>query len=308
MSIKNYKYKRGFTLLELMIGIVMSTIIAIGVASVYLSMRNSQNSQNSISEIRDNNFIAMDSLEYAIKHASFINYTENADTPIPIIAPFVGNGTPVGRNTDISSDATRVGSSDTLVMRTNGSNENDLMNCAGGIIPANTINSRNIIEQRFTVSNNQLNCSLRIITHDSNGAIIADSGFGADIPVATGIANMQIFYALRTTGNNCLDNSSNNPWVTATALNNGSSVAPWANVCAVNLSILTTSQTKQLDAIAGAGQAFNLNPQAQPNLDVQAMGITLANSNVPNVQNNFIPSTRVINRVITLRNVIKDEV
>ena len=121
--------KNGFTLIELLISIVISSIIAIGVGSVYYSIRSTQNAQTSVSELRDNSFIALDRIESAIKHANFIEYGDQRYNPnesyMPVSSPIVNkigtDGTSHTTNTTINN------TSDTFTVEVSSPDKNNEM-------------------------------------------------------------------------------------------------------------------------------------------------------------------------------------
>ncbi len=81
MSRKNYslnfvtmptKYKSGFSLIELMVALVLSSLIVGGVVSVYLANRATSDTTNKIIDIQQTNQISFQLLSRDIQHAGFV--------------------------------------------------------------------------------------------------------------------------------------------------------------------------------------------------------------------------------------------
>jgi len=272
---KRHKIKHGFTIVELLIGILISGIIALGVAMVYFAVRNTQNAQNSISQIRDSAFIALDRIDYAIKHANFVDYNETGNSPTLPAAPFIAATTIDGTNTTINDQFSIQLTSPQFSPV--GAITSEMVDCAGASVPANTV-----ITQTFRVNNS--NSNLECIVSPSTSAV----------SIASGVKNMQIFYSTADT-NGCGTANASNPWKTATQIAAENS---WSRICAINISLLNISQTKQMvkanDAVIS--KQFVLAPNtASANNDAQTKVKLTATSNL-------IENARVFNKVIHLRN------
>ncbi len=280
-----YHKKHGFTLLELLISIVISSIIALGIGGVYLNVRNTQNSQMSVNEIRDSVFLAFERLEYVLKHANYKEY--KIFKPTENIALSSSSVNIDGAFSSSSKDAVNKGESDEFTVQMTGTNiSNEMIDCTGQAIPNNSADK--MVTQRFYVKNNSLLCTVNI-----NGAM------QNPISLTDGIENMQIFYSVNSNdgcGVNTPSAINNNIWLTATEIQAGNR---WGDVCAINLSLLFSSNTKQVlnkkESELLNNNIFDLRPNADAN-DDNAKNVKLSN------MSNLIKNTRVIHKIIRLRN------
>jgi prepilin-type N-terminal cleavage/methylation domain-containing protein len=278
---------KGFTLIELMIGIAISAIIIIGIAGVYFSVRATQNAQNSVSEIRDSSFIALDRIEYAIKHANYINYSEqryniNDNKTVPLSSAFLSSGT---------TNATATNTSDSFTVQMNIPDAaSEMVDCAGAAFPTNTVNVKYTTEQKFTISNSSLMCSVKTNSVNVETNSVTAGTYSTPVEIAKGISNMQVFYAVNSS-DGCGVSASSNAW------KNASEVTTWQDICAVDVVFLATSQTGQListnDAIAT--KVFDLTLNSNIN-DAIAKAITVS------LNGSLLKNTRVVSKVIRLRN------
>ncbi len=287
--------QNGFTLLELLISLVISSILAIGVGSVYYGIRSTQNSQNSVSEIRDSVFIALDRIESSIKHASFIEYGDQRFNPnesymaisLPI-TPSIGL-----ENTTLNT--TTSNGSDTFTVEVSSADiANDMIDCTGASMPVNSGTLKKSVYQKFTAANDSLTCSTNIKTKDMSLGTESYSGFLTPVKVASGVKNMQIFYAVKNSTNGCGVDSigSSNSWKTA------SEITDWSKICAVNISLLVSSQTGQSVNVAQettTTQHFNLAPNNSVNDNI-AKDVTVS------VSSSLLKNTRIIKKTVFLRN------
>ncbi len=279
---KNQKIiKSGFTLVELLIGVAISSIIALGVGMVYFAMNNSRNAQNSIGEIRFSAFNALDRIEYIIKHANFADFNESGNNPTLPIAPFIADNTKDASSNDANSDngndkfSIQLGTPQFGIV---GPNTSEMVDCGGQAVKANSL-----LTQTFQVRNENLEC---IVNNDS------------PVIITNGIRNMQIFYATLVSGSNtCGESGSNNMWKTAAQVNSSNL---WTKICAINISLLSVSQTKhtvnnkEMNSINSKEFILAPNTKSLKN-DVYAK-TTIKGTN------NLIQNARIFNRVIHLRN------
>jgi prepilin-type N-terminal cleavage/methylation domain-containing protein len=283
-KIRNITVNKGFTIIELLISIVISSIIALGIGGVYLNIRNTQNAQMSVNEIRDSIFIAFERLEYVLKHAHYKEYTVfNPNESITIAANSTAISAPFSSATTINASVTNA-SDEFAVQMTGTSSSNQMIDCTGQAIPNNSANQ--IVEQRFFIKNNRLLCSVTINGKASN-----------EIALTDGIENMQIFYALDTpSGNGCGTAATSNAWITAAEVNTANA---WGDICAINLGVLFSSTSKQVlnakELAANKALTFDLRPNTSVNDNV-AKKITIPNTS------NIIKNTRIMHKIIRLRN------
>jgi prepilin-type N-terminal cleavage/methylation domain-containing protein len=282
-------YCKGFSIIEILIGVVISSIIAMGVGSTYLSVRSIQNAHAGISEIRDTSFIVFDRIEYALKHANFINYQQQYQ--ITALNPIDSIESPV---VDISSDASATGASDRLTIQMNISDyANESTNCIGGASPQNTDTTKYSLQQEFFILNNNLYCKIKVDSFDIASTTKTSGVFSADNLIVQGVANMQVFYVLDN-DNGCgvdITSASNNIWKTASQLGTND----WRNICAINIGLVTLSQTKQNVNDKDETKTFDLRPNTEI-YDNYAKNIKFTPTD------NLVNQLRFSSKIIRLRN------
>ena len=169
---------RGFTLIELMIAILIAVFLIGGLVTLVSGMKRASVSQGGLSELQDNQRIAMTLINDVIQSAGYFpDPTVNtAATSLPIVGTFTFAGQSIvgqGAWTDPAP-----GNSITVRYLTSGTD--NVINCTGNTsaVPATFINTFSI-----DLATGDLICVL-------NGA--------APVHLATGITNMQIYYGVQT--------------------------------------------------------------------------------------------------------------
>ncbi|MGI8739795.1 MAG: PilW family protein [Gammaproteobacteria bacterium] len=222
--------QHGFTLVEMMIGMVLGLLLLAGVINIFLNGRQSYQMQEGFSRLQENGRFAMDVLAVNLRHAGFkpnalgvddFAFPASATAIAPTVATFatasqVVAGTDSNANTaDLIRDGT-----DTLSFRFQGTGAgvpSPLTDClaatpAAGAVGINTLYVR--------TPENQLHCR---------------DGAGQDQPMLDGVEGMQVLYGVDTDGDP--DRTANRYGTAATLTTNGD----WARVVSVRVALLLST-------------------------------------------------------------------
>lgn len=185
----------GFSIIELMVAIAIALFIIGAVAAIYLNMRNTFTSQDSLSQLQDNERLALAMLTTTVQSAGyFVNpLTTTAATALPAVtvtradktkSVFVAGQAIVG-----SGDTTGFGAdSDTLAVQYQTAQNDTLMNCQGA---TNTTTPLLVSINSFAINaNNELTCTI---------------GSGSPQVLTGNVYQMQVLYGVDTDGDGAMD-------------------------------------------------------------------------------------------------------
>jgi type IV pilus assembly protein PilW len=196
--------QRGFTLVELMIAVVIGLFLVGGLLTLVQAMKRTTVSQNGMSQLQENERMAMTLITDVIQSAGYFVITSatvnnTAAVSFGVVAPFTVAGQ------YIFGTGTFGGASNTITVRYMTSGADNVINCNGGTsaVAASFVNTFSI----DTVNKN-LQCQLTV-----NG------GAATTVVLINGITNMQIYYGVQTntgvTGNSIdtyLDSTAVTDW------------------------------------------------------------------------------------------------
>jgi len=237
-SLKQNNYKktqRGLSLIELLIAMLIGLFLLTGIATSYLSSKNSSNKRDELTKLEDNGRLALEVLSQAIEHTGYTPINAGILNPpfvtddAQVVSAACGAGNSV-ENTGIF--ATRITkddvAGDAITVMYNGDNR-VFTDCTGSELPvscrvappgaaAGSSSVMTRIYNAFYLQGTELRCAG---SRDANVQVIAD-----------GIENIQYLYGLNTTGDDGVDRYVN-------AANVG---AFWNNVVSVQVAILVRSE------------------------------------------------------------------
>ncbi len=237
---KVHKTQAGLSLIELLIAMLIGLFLLTGIATSYLSSKNSSNKRDELTKLEDNGRLALEVISRGIEHTGYTPINTGILNP-----PFITNGAQVvsaacgaGNSVEnIGIIAPRItqdnAAGDALTVMFNADNE-VFTDCSGGELPvacraapagaaagAPSVATR--IYNAFYLQGDELRCAG---SRDGNVQVIAD-----------GIENMQFLYGLDTT-----DDGRVNRYVNANNVG-----AFWNSVLSVQVAILVSS-TKDVKA------------------------------------------------------------
>jgi type IV pilus assembly protein PilW len=243
--------QRGLSLVELMISITIGLILIAGVAQIFMSGRQSFNTQSGMGSLQENGRFALRFLQKGLELSGFPRTTGPAGGNPPV-APFVtdtADADPALANVVVSSTTITADSggtaSDSIMIRynsdpsvpdsdldclgnrstvlasgscTTGTNSGDAATNQAGSCSWSVVNS-------FFVEDNQLMC-------DGNGGTTGSAT--PKQPIVSGVENMQILYGEDTDGDE---------FASANVFRTASAIANWANVTAIRIALLVNSSS-----------------------------------------------------------------
>ncbi|QNK70158.1 PilW family protein [Variovorax sp. PAMC26660] len=221
-------HQLGFSIIELMVAIAIALFIIGAVASIYLNMRNTFTSQDSLAQLQDSERLALTMLTTTIQSAGyFVDPTKTtALTSLPAVTV-----TRADKSTSVfsagqavvgSGDGTGNGSnSDTLAVQYQTAQNDGLMNCQGA---TNTTTPLLVSVNSFAInSTNELTCTV---------------GSGSPEVLASNVYQMSVLYGVDTDLDGSMDT-----YMTASAVTTANG---WANVytAQVTLTFLDVIKSK----------------------------------------------------------------
>lgn len=224
------KSESGFSIVELMVAIAIALFIIGAMAAIYLNMRSTFTSQSSLSQLQDDQRLALTMLTTTVQSAGYfvdpLKTTAAAALPAVTVTradksksvfaagqSIVGSGAGTGAGTD----------SDTLAVQyqigpdtTPGTG---LMNCQGA---TNTTATPVVSVNSFSInSSNELTCTV---------------GSGSPQVLAGNVYQMKVLYGVDTDANGAMDTYMPADDVTAASL--------WSNVYSAQVSLIFLDSTK----------------------------------------------------------------
>jgi type IV pilus assembly protein PilW len=215
------RHSRGMTLIEIMVALAVTSFLLIGLFTIVQTMLLVSNNQTSLSQLQDNERLAMTRMGDVIQQAGYFT-APKINTPagaLPATSFAVGAQTLVFAadqavfGTHVASPAPQ----DTVTIRYNAGSLDGLINCDGSMNV-----STGLMYNTFAIdANGNLTCRLSTIIGGTTTP-------GNPVILVAGLKDMQIWYGVNTSG------TSGNPvdsYITASSM----TPANWANVLSVRL-------------------------------------------------------------------------
>ncbi len=193
-----FEHQRGMSLVELMVGITLGIFLMTGIYQVYLSNKQTSDTQSKISAMSDSARFTLDILAEDINKAGFYSFDLQGFEPF-VLAGTQDNFT---ENTEMGFQKILFRASDTIAVQYEAT-----LDCLGNATPAG------IAINRYYLDGTNFVCL-------GNGSVSADI-------ITTGIENMQILYGEDTTGD-----------YIANVYVNAANVTNWNDVVNVRIAIL----------------------------------------------------------------------
>jgi type IV pilus assembly protein PilW len=230
----------GFTLIEIMIALTIGVFLLFGLLTIVMDTRRVFGSQQAMSQLQDNERLAMMMISDVIQQAGYYPYsaTATAGTTFLVTAPFATAGQSIFGTHAVAAPG------DTITVAYVSAPGDGMITCTGGSNPA--VSGANMVyTATFSISGGALACVLKTVNQTTGATTTA-----AIQPLVTGITNLQILYGVKT--DFTFNNGAPDSYLTATQMN----ATNWLNVYTVVISLTFTNP------LAGqAGQAATINFQ-----------------------------------------------
>jgi type IV pilus assembly protein PilW len=200
---------RGFSLVELMVALTIGIFMSMALAAIFISTKRTFTAQDELSQLQDNERLALTSLINTIQLAGYFPnpLTQTRATALPASAP-------LGAGQAIHGTSGSATTSDTLTARYSSSGADGLSDCFGKASGGPT--AAQVLTNQYTVSSdNELVCS--------------NDGGTTNSTLATGIKRFTALYGTDTAGTGSV-----NRYLTASEVETG---AFWSKVKTVRLNI-----------------------------------------------------------------------
>jgi len=239
MSVKVYSGRQGgFTLVELMVTLAISTVLMAAIYQSYLVSQRSYRMLEGLAQLQENARFSMDVLSRTIRMTGYKRNAGDEDTfAFPGGATFAAAGQVVaGTNNNADGGDSILDGSDTITIRYQGNTATQMTNCLG----ASVTDGYTAVDTFYINTKNELRCS---------------STIAGTQPLADGAEDMQVLFGIDTTEDKIADIYKNAGNVTA---------AEWGNVVTVRISMLFNtinrapgmSGTQTFTLLDGYAQSF----------------------------------------------------
>ena len=234
--------QRGLTLVELLVALVISSLIALAATALYSVATSSYRTVDAGQEIQDSGRFALETIGQAARQAGYQNYqgrdgsgNENTRRWVPSTYPTVRGynnskvATPSNSDDDGTTDNGGVNNSDTLAIRFHGSSKID-----NAVAPDGSMIDCLGYAQNYPSNGDDVGLSLFWIKNDSSGepSLQCTSRGNPEAatlvrqtqPIVRGVETFQVMYGLDTNADTVADR-----WVSADSVTN------WALVVAIRV-------------------------------------------------------------------------
>lgn len=237
-----YKRSKGLTLVELLVALVLSSLVAIASTALFTTSSSIYRTNDASQELQDKSRFAYEMIAQAVRHAGYQNYSQSKsfgfatrEFETPTFAPIIGfANSKISSTTNVDDNGQDnlggFNSSDTIAVRFAGSSkttnsvlpDGSVVDCQGISQPTpkdanDTAISLFWVKQTGTADGEpELQCISRGNPTDSGGAVRSSQ------VLISGVETFRIVYAVDTGSG-----SDANQWLTAKEVNDG---ALWSGV------------------------------------------------------------------------------
>lgn len=236
------KYSQGLTLVELLVALILSSLVAIASTALFATSSAIYRTNDASQELQDKSRFAFEMIAQAIRHAGYQNYSQSKsfgfatrEFEAPTYAPILGfsnSKIATTTNGDDNGQDDRGGfnSSDTIAVRFAGSSrisnsvqpDGSVVDCQG-VSQAAPVDANDTGLSLFWVKNTGTADGEPELQCISRGSTVAAGGAVRNSQVLiSGVETFRVVYAVDTGGG-----SDANQWLTAKEVNTG---ALWAGV------------------------------------------------------------------------------
>jgi type IV pilus assembly protein PilW len=202
-------FQKGFSLVELMVAMLISSIVVIGIIQIFVSNRESFRVQANLGRLQENSRFALEHFSRVVRLAGYQG-DDAGDWVLGPLSTTNGGVVPIGGTNN------NVSGSDTVTVFYMGNADGFVRDCQGTQVGAG-----DVVGNQFSLNgSNQLQCATNL-----NGA-----AFGAAVPLIDDVEALHVLYGLDSDGD-----GSANQYVPSTG------VANFENVVSVRIGLLLLS-------------------------------------------------------------------
>jgi type IV pilus assembly protein PilW len=217
--------QRGFTIVELMVGLTLALLITLGVANIYLQTRQTFRTQTALTRLAEDGKYAVATLQRMIYQAGYLNTGKMKSSPTVFTA---GHG--------MSAATVLNGTATSLNVRFWGDPDGNVISCAQDTSGNSDFPALKAADQQYGytlyVENNQLKCAkLSSTATTSDAQVLADN-----------VVDFKLSYGVDTDGDRLAD----------TYKNTG---IDWSKVYAIRACLVVKSQESNI-AVSTSGKSY----------------------------------------------------
>jgi type IV pilus assembly protein PilW len=215
----------GFTLIEIMISLTIGVFLLFGLLTIVMDTRRVFGSQQALSQLQDNERLAMMMISDVIQQAGYYPYSvaATAGTTFLVTPPFATAGQSIFGTHNASAPG------DTITVAYVSAPGDGMITCTGGSNPA-VSGSNMVYTATFSISGGALACVLKTVNQNTGATSTA-----AIQPLVTGITNLQILYGVKT--DFTYNNGAPDSYLTAAQM----AAANWLNIYTVVINLTFTN-------------------------------------------------------------------
>jgi type IV pilus assembly protein PilW len=195
----------GFTLVEMMVALTIGLFLVLGFTVAFVNMKGTFVSQDKLSQLQDNERLAMAVLTSTVGQAGYFPVTTaNLGATRSGALPADANATygALAAGQAVIGQVAAAGRSETLSTRYAGNTSDGLLNCVGGnvvISPATSGSVRNVFA--VNTATNTLGC---VYSTDGGATYVTDTG-GQPFALVSNITSMSVQYGVDTDADGNID-------------------------------------------------------------------------------------------------------
>jgi type IV pilus assembly protein PilW len=255
------RHHRGMTLIEVMVALAITSFLLVGLFTIVQTMLLVSNNQSSLSQLQDNERLAMTRMGDVIQQAGYFT-APTSNTPagaLPAASFAIGSQTVTfaADQAVFGTHASTPAPQDTVTIRYNAGSLDSLINCDGS-----TNASTGLMYNTFAIdANGNLTCRLSTVI----GGVTT---IGNPVILVAGIKDMVIWYGVNTSG------TSGNPvdsYITASSM----TATNWGQVLSVRLALVFNNPLYN-----ASGPVSQQYPQQKPFIQISRIIDVMARAGV----------------------------
>lgn len=271
MNRRDYGRQRGYSLVELLVGLLLGAFLTAGVVEIFTSLSKDYQMRDSMSRMQEDGRYAIEVMSREIRHAGYRVYPRTDS----IACIFSGIPDAFSNNDDLVEGAGVFGSNglpDSVIVRFQIDNAMDLDEslCRPGSIAVTDalddlgVDYRDpkvnvVLTEKFYLQDNILYCDSRVDYNDADG--VAQTAItGAAQPIIANVENMRLLYGVDTDGPGADVEDPDDAFFLPNYYVDAATVTDegrWPDVRSIRISLLMRSERDTISSVDNATVTIN---------------------------------------------------